>query len=399
LVGIVGTNGGYHADTCFWRVFLRCGGNVSRIQSFEARIEAFLSGCGFRFYGCIYRYFNFNDFSINILNLFYMTTVLDAGKPYDTSKQAVRENQIIVYYGQGLFVIRFAVYKVERRDDGWIYHLINVGTREIRQTDMVRTLNDRFGIGYYYDDENQEFMDAFEVAVLRNEAGRKAAAKREAQQKEDRRIEQLEAAGRERLQKLVPDDAKAVIVAKLRKDDSDLMTDYFGYSTVRTVILGFSNHTKDLFLEMRKFAANFDETAYLSEKNRKYEHREKYTGGGGYYLGKSNYGWIVKKIRYCEDKDGIIRAFAQTAGDEANICVKVREATSDTTEAVAGDFVIVDYSEKAIAVFGDTRQVKDRLKALGGRFNPKLSHEGGKRAGWIFSKNKENELRNLLTIK
>ncbi|MDR0575251.1 MAG: hypothetical protein LBG96_14745 [Tannerella sp.] len=59
----------------------------------------------------------------------------------------------------------------------------------------------------------------------------------------------------------------------------------------------------------------------------------------------------------------------------------------------------VDYSEKALAVFGDTRSVKDQLKALGGRFNPKLSHEGEKKAGWIFSKTKENDLRDLLTVK
>jgi hypothetical protein len=59
----------------------------------------------------------------------------------------------------------------------------------------------------------------------------------------------------------------------------------------------------------------------------------------------------------------------------------------------------VDYSEKALAVFGDTRAIKDRLMALGGRFNPKLSHNDGKSAGWIFSKTKEQELRDLLTIK
>jgi hypothetical protein len=59
----------------------------------------------------------------------------------------------------------------------------------------------------------------------------------------------------------------------------------------------------------------------------------------------------------------------------------------------------VDYSEKAIAVFGDTRPIKDELKALGGRFNPKLTHDDEKKAGWIFSKSKESELKNLLTIK
>jgi hypothetical protein len=121
--------------------------------------------------------------------------------------------------------------------------------------------------------------------------------------------------------------------------------------------------------------------------------------GDGYYLGKSKYsGWTVSKKRI-HGKEKFIEHFALIAGDEANICVKVQAATSDAPEAIAGDFIIVDYSEKAIAVFGDTKAVKDQLKALGGRFNPKLTHEGQKKAGWIFSKQKEQELKNLLTVK
>jgi hypothetical protein len=121
--------------------------------------------------------------------------------------------------------------------------------------------------------------------------------------------------------------------------------------------------------------------------------------GDGYYLGKSKYsGWTVSK-EHINDREKIIERFALIAGDETNIHIKVQEATNDAPEVVAGDFVIVDYSEKAIAVFGDTRPVKDELKALGGRFNPKLTYEGGKRAGWIFSKVREQEVRNLLTVK
>lgn len=62
-------------------------------------------------------------------------------------------------------------------------------------------------------------------------------------------------------------------------------------------------------------------------------------------------------------------------------------------------FEIVDYSEKALALFGDTRPIKDQLKALGGRFNPRLSHNGNKRAGWIFSTTKRAELNNVLNLK
>lgn len=53
---------------------------------------------------------------------------------------------------------------------------------------------------------------------------------------------------------------------------------------------------------------------------------------------------------------------------------------------------IVEYSDKAFAVVGDTKPIKDELKKLGGRFNGKLSCG----AGWIFSKSKEESVKSLL---
>lgn len=74
---------------------------------------------------------------------------------------------------------------------------------------------------------------------------------------------------------------------------------------------------------------------------------------------------------------------------------KVEEAKE--VEAVTVESLeMVDYSEKAIAVFGDTKTIKEQLKELGGRFNPALNYNGEKRAGWIFSKKKANEVRNLM---
>lgn len=64
-------------------------------------------------------------------------------------------------------------------------------------------------------------------------------------------------------------------------------------------------------------------------------------------------------------------------------------------ESVSG-FEIVEYSEKSIAVFGDTKSIKDELKALGGKFNPALKNNGEKRAGWIFSKKQADKVRALL---
>lgn len=74
---------------------------------------------------------------------------------------------------------------------------------------------------------------------------------------------------------------------------------------------------------------------------------------------------------------------------------KVEEAKEMEAVTVEG-LEIVDYSEKAIAVFGDTKAIKEQLKELGGRFNPSLNYNGEKRAGWIFSKKQADKVRELL---
>lgn len=53
---------------------------------------------------------------------------------------------------------------------------------------------------------------------------------------------------------------------------------------------------------------------------------------------------------------------------------------------------IINYSEKAVAVIGDTKEIKEQLKAMGGKFNPRLSCG----AGWIFSAKKRAEIEKVL---
>ena len=52
----------------------------------------------------------------------------------------------------------------------------------------------------------------------------------------------------------------------------------------------------------------------------------------------------------------------------------------------AQNVFLIDYSEKAIAVYGDTKPIKDKLLSLGGKFNMNLTISGVKQPGWIFSK-------------
>ena len=68
--------------------------------------------------------------------------------------------------------------------------------------------------------------------------------------------------------------------------------------------------------------------------------------------------------------------------------------TNETKTIDAKGIQVIDYSEKAIAIVGETKAIKETLKTLGGRFNAHLTCG----AGWIFSKTKEATLREALNI-
>lgn len=72
---------------------------------------------------------------------------------------------------------------------------------------------------------------------------------------------------------------------------------------------------------------------------------------------------------------------------------EIREVKQTETTNNA-DIKLVDYSEKAIAIIGNTKQIKDNLKTLGGRFNMHLSCG----AGWIFPKSKAQELKQAFNL-
>ena len=318
--------------------------------------------------------------------------LLGANREIDRAKQVVEVNQIIQM--EGYSYDRYVVYEICERDWGIAYKVINLRTKDFYIADIIRPLKEKFGIGYYYDSENPQFMDSFEVAQLLQEAQQKKQQEEAEAEQERTRVEEVKKIGRVRFAEILPEDTQAIIIARLHQNESDSQTDYFGYSVLRTVILGFSKHTKNNFQEMRSHAGNFEETQYLTEKNPDYEHRENYTGGHGYYLGESKYcGWIVEKTPIY-DRNRIIEDFAYIAGDEDNIHIKQQDkpnTPSDTGTGTSG-CTLVEYSAKAVAVFGDTKAIKDELKAMGGRFNSRLTFNGKKLAGWIFSKSQEQRL-------
>ena len=122
----------------------------------------------------------------------------------------------------------------------------------------------------------------------------------------------------------------------------------------------------------------------------------------GMYLGCNKYSsWTISKEEIY-DLEKFIERYAYTAGDEANICLKApqREAGEQqpTTSADLSplNLEIVEYSEKAIAVFGDTKPIKNILKGLNGLFRVNLTYNGERRAEWIYSRKQEQKVHETL---
>ncbi|WP_278966316.1 hypothetical protein [Alistipes senegalensis] len=320
---------------------------------------------------------------------------LFGGMTTDTEIQVAQENQIVIDEGPGALTVRYVIYKVEHDADGYIYHMIDPDTKEIRRTDILQPYSQKFGIGMYYTDTPAEFMDASEVAILVGEAEQKAKEKSEAQARSQAEHDRIAAIGAERLERLMPADVKGVILAELNETRyTDPSYECRETRSVRTVILGFSTTTRNGLGELRRAARNLPETASLAEYNKDYEHRYPC-----FTLGKSPYsGWSIHKMSHYT-REGFIGRLAYIAGNEENI--RLESPKQEPTQAqeqttVQGEFILVNYSDKAIALFGDTKPIKDLLSDLGGRFNSRLTRNRAKCAGWIFQKAKEAQVRELI---
>jgi hypothetical protein len=87
--------------------------------------------------------------------------------------------------------------------------------------------------------------------------------------------------GAARLAAEKPEWATGVIVARLEKNESDSMTDYFATSTSRTVFLGWSKSKRNSFAELRKAAAKFAPTAEFGPKLGRFSPFIRFTKDGG----------------------------------------------------------------------------------------------------------------------
>lgn len=273
------------------------------------------------------------------------------------------------------------------------------GEHEVSRNDIERP-------GGWRLEERAEPWSAEAVDELKEKRRQYVKAQKAEREKKEARRKKHEEKGRALIEEHMPKGTEALIIAELHEDQCDLHTDYFGSSVARTVVLAYSSHTRRLFSEMRKAARRFEPTAPLADMGDDVEHREDWSMGSGYFLqeGRKYSGWRVKKVRLSYG----IRPIAEAVGKDPEnnfLAPKKGEAKKTSGSRSGADPASIDlpdgvelyaeeYSAKSFVVRGDTREAKEQLKALRGRFNPRL--KGG--PGWIFSKRRTADVCEALGL-
>lgn len=85
-----------------------------------------------------------------------------------------------------------------------------------------------------------------------------------------------------------------------------------------------------------------------------------------------------------------------TTARQANSKPSPKQASK--AHAVTPDIEIIQYSDRAIAVIGNTYPIKGQLMEIGGKFNAHLKHQGQQVTGYIFSKKHELKIKTTFEI-
>ena len=136
--------------------------------------------------------------------------------------------------------------------------------------------------------------------------------------------------------------AKCLIVAELENDETDLQSDFHGSSTVRSIALCYSKHSRNLFPEMRKAAKLLPRLSKTTPIDEWTENRQNYSMGGGTFLSEYEYGrysgWKIRKVslEYCTQAliDPLAFPTAETPTTETKL--EVTEASYQLNEEKNG---------------------------------------------------------------
>jgi hypothetical protein len=275
---------------------------------------------------------------------------------------------------------RRAIYEIEQTKWGVSYRTVSLDGSKTNHDDRIRPYSKKFGIGVYYNEGDKISLDEISNLLI--------AAK------ENMEME----AAKEQAQKIVNEaqaKAKSEYLSQFIRADVRTTTNIIKrhilktWPAVQKVEVKTDSYSGGSSMDVRYYAP--EEIKELNDfiDNFQYGH---FNGMEDIYENRDMQeiildGHILQDYKY---------VFAHFNKVEAPAVVeqpKTEEPVKDQPKEAA-NVQIIDYSEKAIAVVGDTYPIRESLRNLGGKFNKFLKCG----AGWIFSKSKESELKSLLGI-
>lgn len=295
---------------------------------------------------------------------------------------------------------RHVVYKIEPcKWYGEKYLTVELDTLKLdSKSARIKPFSKKFGIGTYFEPVYTFDGSENDLNNLVIEAKEKAADDRKKEEAEKEMAEQVRRAKIEEGRELVniPSWAEAVIVADHYENKSDPMTDYFATTVTDTVYLAFSGSTRNNMPELKKAAKAWDVTRELLNDEDTGEHREQHSYLPNYFVGSSRwYGWKINKKKYFDlsSEENREKLYIAAAEDRYKIEEAKETETAEEIETPE-DVHLEQYSEKAGVVRGDTKPIKEQLKDLGCRFNPRLKNG----PGWIYPIKRHDEIAAALNI-
>lgn len=251
--------------------------------------------------------------------------------------------------------------------------------------EYARPISEKFGIGFYYDlnatrATDEEITQAIERAniFIKEREEEKKRAEEESERAREEVIKKYGAIFDQPNGKYHTD---AVLVAKHIRQDLASAFPGQKFSVRKTDYSYINIEWKD--------GPTREEVEQIASKHERNCTRDKWNDDL----------WNYEETAFTSVFGGVDGLFyyRKTApeNEEISLYKKPEPKQSEPIKATKTEGIqIVNYSEKAIAVIGDTRAIKDTLKAIGGRFNAHLTCG----AGWIFSKSKEDALKAALNI-
>lgn len=251
--------------------------------------------------------------------------------------------------------------------------------------EYCRPISEKFGIGFYYDLEapratEEEISQAIERAnqFLKEEEEEKNRAEEESKRAREEVLKKYGAIFDQPNGKYMTD---AVLVAKHIRQDLANAFPGQKFSVRKADYSTINIEWKD--------GPTREEVEQIAGKHQRKCTRDRWNDDL----------WDYNDTAFTSVFGGVdyIFYYRETAPEnrEISLYTKPEPKQSEPAKAIKPEGIqLINYSEKAIAIVGDTRAIKETLKTLGGRFNAHLTCG----AGWIFSKAKEAAIREALNI-